>query len=56
MKLENMKTGDVITFDGHTFIVKRVEDDHVVCEDIDCDLDEVIIPKSLLQHAEPLLS
>ena len=56
MKLENMKTGDVITFDGRTFIVKRVEVDHVVCEDIDSDLEEIIIPKSLLQHAEPLLS
>jgi alpha-D-ribose 1-methylphosphonate 5-phosphate C-P lyase len=56
MKIEEIEQGDVITFDGHTFIVKRVEDNHVVCEDIDSDLDEVIIPKSLLQHAEPLLS
>jgi len=56
MKLENMKTGDVITFDGRTFIVKRVEVNGIVCEDIDSDLEEIIIPKSLLQHAEPLLS
>tara|TARA_R110000824_G_scaffold210752_1_gene396623 strand:- start:378 stop:548 length:171 start_codon:yes stop_codon:yes gene_type:complete len=56
MKLENMKAGDVITFDGHTFIVKRVEVDGVVCKDIESDLEEIIIPQSLLQHAEPLLS
>ena len=56
MKIEEIEEGDVITFDGHTFIVKRVEVDGVVCEDIDSDLEEIIIPKSLLQHAEPLLS
>ena len=56
MKIEEITEGDVITFDGHTFIVKRVDNDQIVCEDIDSDLDEVIIPMSLLQHAEPLLS
>ena len=56
MKIEEIEQGDVITFDGRTFIVKRVEVNGIVCEDIDSDLDEVIIPKSLLQHAEPLLS